>query len=214
MTSEKSIAPKSPECAISLTHKHKQNTQTMGQHAITHLSHAFAVATSIFTERLRRHLDALVVAVNAALERMLRDVNRHRHQLPAEFQPVADNGKVLLRNGLKDPNRYVDPSVHRVTKTGRTYRKPRQVFCFICGREFGTKSLKIHWKSCRKKVAREVKKLPSHLRPSLSFIPPDESIYPFPNFKTSTDDVFLDYNAEVCMAETSKLIGLYCTVRI
>ena len=30
-------------------------------------------------------------------------------------------------------------------------QKPRTLVCFICGREYGTKSLEIHIKSCAKK---------------------------------------------------------------
>lgn len=29
--------------------------------------------------------------------------------------------------------------------------KPRAVMCYICGREYGTKSIDIHIKSCKKK---------------------------------------------------------------
>lgn len=32
--------------------------------------------------------------------------------------------------------------------------------CHICGRDFGTNSLKIHWKSCAKKRAAAQRKLP------------------------------------------------------
>ena len=43
-------------------------------------------------------------------------------------------------------------------------RKPKTVVCFICGREFGTKSISIHEPQCMKKWELENSRLPKHLR--------------------------------------------------
>jgi len=43
-------------------------------------------------------------------------------------------------------------------------RKPKTVVCFICGREFGTKSIGIHEPQCLKKWELENSRLPKHLR--------------------------------------------------
>lgn len=38
--------------------------------------------------------------------------------------------------------------------------KPKALMCYICGREYGTSSLEIHLKSCKKKWEIEQEKLP------------------------------------------------------
>lgn len=43
-------------------------------------------------------------------------------------------------------------------------RKPKTVVCFICGREFGTKSIGIHEPQCLKKWELENSRMPKHLR--------------------------------------------------
>lgn len=42
--------------------------------------------------------------------------------------------------------------------------RPRTVVCYICGREFGTKSISIHEPQCMKKWVAENKQLPKHMR--------------------------------------------------
>uniref|UniRef100_A0A452GMT4 C2HC/C3H-type domain-containing protein n=1 Tax=Gopherus agassizii TaxID=38772 RepID=A0A452GMT4_9SAUR len=43
-------------------------------------------------------------------------------------------------------------------------RRPPTVVCYICGREFGTKSIGIHEPQCLKKWHNENDMLPKHLR--------------------------------------------------
>ncbi|XP_074022978.1 zinc finger protein 475 [Numenius arquata] len=43
-------------------------------------------------------------------------------------------------------------------------RRPPAVICYICGREYGTKSISIHEPQCLKKWHQENDKLPKHLR--------------------------------------------------
>ncbi len=76
-------------------------------------------------------------------------------------------------------------------------RKPLQVLCFLCCREYGTQSLRIHWKACRRRLAHEVAQLPKARRYALCD-PPDELRFPFPVFGYGREgaDVFLNYNAE------------------
>jgi len=42
----------------------------------------------------------------------------------------------------------------------QTFKKPKSLVCYICGREFGTASLEIHMKSCKKKWEQEEEKKP------------------------------------------------------
>ncbi|XP_077989499.1 zinc finger protein 474-like [Glandiceps talaboti] len=43
-------------------------------------------------------------------------------------------------------------------------QKPRMVVCYICGREFGSKSISIHEPNCIEKFKKEQEQLPKHLR--------------------------------------------------
>lgn len=43
-------------------------------------------------------------------------------------------------------------------------RRPPTVICYICGREYGTKSISIHEPQCLKKWHQENDNLPKHLR--------------------------------------------------
>ncbi|NXA26810.1 ZN474 protein, partial [Ibidorhyncha struthersii] len=45
-------------------------------------------------------------------------------------------------------------------------RRPPAVICYICGREYGTKSISIHEPQCLKKWHQENDMLPKHLRRS------------------------------------------------
>lgn len=42
----------------------------------------------------------------------------------------------------------------------RGFKRPVALVCYICGREFGTRSLEIHIKTCEKKWGYEQAKLP------------------------------------------------------
>ena len=42
--------------------------------------------------------------------------------------------------------------------------RPKMIFCYICGKEYGSKSLPIHIKSCQKKWAIEQDQLPKKLQ--------------------------------------------------
>ena len=111
-----------------------------------------------------------------------------------EFTPTPSEGLKsapnLLRSGMKDPMKFTD--VDRQVAPGKF--KPKQVFCYSCGREFGTRSLKIHWKSCVEKRRVEMSRRPSRLRRSLSR-PPNELLFPFPKI-SSGEEVFKKYNME------------------
>ena len=70
----------------------------------------------------------------------------------------------------------------------------------MCCREYGTQSLKIHWKTCRKKKLLEFSKLlprgqRGRLPPPVLCQPPDEAQFPFPVFGSEAA-FFLRYNAE------------------
>lgn len=42
--------------------------------------------------------------------------------------------------------------------------RPKALMCYICGREFGTASLEIHLKTCKKKFELEQSKVPLRQR--------------------------------------------------
>jgi hypothetical protein len=48
-----------------------------------------------------------------------------------------------------------------------TIKKPKTLVCYICGREFGTASLEIHLKACKKKWEIEQSEKPKHERKPL-----------------------------------------------
>ena len=50
---------------------------------------------------------------------------------------------------------------------------PRTVTCYICGRDFGSRSIGIHLPSCTKKWDQEQEKLPKKERRPLPTAPPD-----------------------------------------
>ena len=43
-------------------------------------------------------------------------------------------------------------------------KRPKSIICYICGREYGTRSLEIHIKSCEKKWEIEQQQLPKKQR--------------------------------------------------
>ena len=45
--------------------------------------------------------------------------------------------------------------------------KPKALICYICGREYGTASLEIHLKTCKKKFEQEQEKKPPSMRKPL-----------------------------------------------
>ena len=57
------------------------------------------------------------------------------------------------------------------TSKSSTYKlppmKPRALVCYICGREYGTSSLDIHLKTCKKKWEQDQEKLPPGKRKPL-----------------------------------------------
>ncbi|CDW76549.1 UNKNOWN [Stylonychia lemnae] len=53
----------------------------------------------------------------------------------------------------------------------QTFKKPKTLVCYICGREFGTSSLEIHIKSCAKKWEIEQSQKPKHERKPLPQAP-------------------------------------------
>lgn len=61
----------------------------------------------------------------------------------------------LSRSQMDDGGRFSSPKVPQ---------KPKTVVCYICGREFGTKSISIHEPQCLKKWEMENSHLPKHLR--------------------------------------------------
>ena len=87
----------------------------------------------------------------------------------------------------------LDPSIRRRAK-GKAFTKPKQVYCHLCGREFGTASLRIHAKACLRKFEATQRDLPKarRTRPPR---PPDEDLFPLP--QSSDGEVeFFAYNVE------------------
>ena len=86
------------------------------------------------------------------------------------------------------------------------YVKPKQVHCYLCAKEFGTTSLKIHWKGCLRKLEMAQTKLKPQLRCEIP-PPPDEEVFDFPTRKSS-DLVFFEYNQEAL-----RIFGAYELLR-
>lgn len=80
-------------------------------------------------------------------------------------------------------------------KHGKTRKRIRQLYCHLCGSQFGTASLKIHWKSCGKKFENSQLALPSKRRVKQP-APPDATEFPMPTMN-SKDVVFEKFNKEV-----------------
>ena len=57
-------------------------------------------------------------------------------------------------------------------KAASDIKKPKALVCYICGREFGTRSLEIHIKTCEKKWGYEQDKLPAKKRRPCPQAPP------------------------------------------
>ena len=51
-------------------------------------------------------------------------------------------------------------------------QRPKALICYICGREYGTHSLEIHLKTCKKKWAKEQEELPVKKRRPCPKTPP------------------------------------------
>ncbi|XP_074651936.1 zinc finger protein 474-like [Tubulanus polymorphus] len=82
------------------------------------------------------------------------------HQRACKPKPGQDNS---------NPPRPSAPKPHvndgpRPNKTAAPPMKPRTVVCYICGREFGTKSISIHEPQCMKKWHLENDNLPREMR--------------------------------------------------
>lgn len=56
--------------------------------------------------------------------------------------------------------------LHNCYLQAHVIRRPPAVICYICGREYGTKSISIHEPQCLKKWHQENDMLPKHLRRS------------------------------------------------
>eukprot|EP00617_Octactis_speculum_P017779 CAMPEP_0185753076 /NCGR_PEP_ID=MMETSP1174-20130828/11824_1 /TAXON_ID=35687 /ORGANISM="Dictyocha speculum, Strain CCMP1381" /LENGTH=203 /DNA_ID=CAMNT_0028430773 /DNA_START=37 /DNA_END=645 /DNA_ORIENTATION=+ len=66
------------------------------------------------------------------------------------------------------------------------FLKPKQVYCHLCAREFGTKSIEIHIKSCARKFQRTARvKAPAK---------PDPQEYPLPRSQGASEQAFYEYN--------------------
>lgn len=91
------------------------------------------------------------------------------------FNPdrLAVHQRSCRPNNTSKLSKHFDPSKCRSNSPGsRGYRspspkmpvKPRTVVCYICGREFGTKSISIHEPQCLKKWELENSQLPKHMK--------------------------------------------------
>lgn len=89
-------------------------------------------------------------------------------RLPVHQRSCRPNNPLKLSKNF-DPSR-VTSRGQRQSPIGDYRRspqppnKPKTVVCFICGREFGTKSISIHEPQCMKKWEIENSRLPKHLR--------------------------------------------------
>lgn len=89
-------------------------------------------------------------------------------RLPVHQRSCRPNNPLKMSKNF-DPSRV--GSGRQSTPGGGDYggsppppRKPKTVVCFICGREFGSKSISIHEPQCLKKWELENSRLPKHMR--------------------------------------------------
>lgn len=75
-------------------------------------------------------------------------------------------GKAQLAATKHTPGR-MKPKVVSKSGTGMFSQRPQLVICYICGREFGSKSISIHEPQCLEKWKIENKSLPKNLRRKL-----------------------------------------------
>ena len=150
--------------------------------------------TELFRQSQKRDVDGVHGGIALSYDMTRRRSTEERVGDLDNFVPQRIGGLSVapqqLKCGLKDPLKFTD--VEREIRPG--VRKPKQVFCYSCGREFGTSSLKIHWKSCVRKREIEMKRRPPKLRKPCAQ-PPDESKFPFP-CTGSSDGTFREYNRE------------------
>ena len=92
------------------------------------------------------------------------------------------------------PNNLDRPRPKTFLRAGKTVRRHRLLFCHLCGSQFGTSSLRIHWKSCQQKFRSCQQSLPKSKRVELP-APPDGEEFPVPG-PTSKDVEFECWNKE------------------
>ena len=64
---------------------------------------------------------------------------------------AASTASTNLDRAMKSPNATSANGNTLNWKAATDPKKPKALVCYICGREFGTASLEIHLKSCKKK---------------------------------------------------------------
>lgn len=74
--------------------------------------------------------------------------------------------------------------------------RPKTLVCYICGREYGTTSLEIHLKACKKKWEIEQEQLPKHKRRPVPEPPKnfDDILAGKVSNQDYNDEAFKDYN--------------------
>ncbi|KAM6222891.1 zinc finger protein 474-like [Rhynchocyon petersi] len=111
------------------------------------------------------------------------------HQRSCKVQPKGQNFISGSRGGLNEstnPNQQRNMATPTVVDKPAVVRRPPTVVCYICGREYGTKSIGIHEPQCLKKWHNENNLLPKELR---------RPVPKKPEVKTITAKGFYDLDA-------------------
>lgn len=86
------------------------------------------------------------------------------HQRSCRLNSPLKLSKNFDPSKVKSRGQESSPQGNYKQRSPQPPRKPKTVVCFICGREFGTKSISIHEPQCLKKWELENSRLPKHLR--------------------------------------------------
>ncbi|KAI1239754.1 zinc finger protein 474, partial [Lamprotornis superbus] len=84
--------------------------------------------------------------------------------VPIHLQMKMKQLTIVLKPSLCHVEAVAEPFFLTVSQYMKVARRPPTVICYICGREYGTKSISIHEPQCLKKWHQENDNLPKHLR--------------------------------------------------
>ena len=93
------------------------------------------------------------------LEIHLRSCNK-KYGIAAE----EDKSKSMGAKSLGGPGRNMGGASSAAALSSTVPKRPKTLVCYICGREYGTSSLEIHLKTCKKKWLQEEELKPKHER--------------------------------------------------
>ena len=92
-------------------------------------------------------------------------------------------------------NLHLDHRLSVVTSEGHKVRRQKLLYCHLCGRQFGSASIAIHYRACGRKLQTAMSQLPWRRRVPTP-APPDSQEFPAPRKQSDADSMFERYNKE------------------